>query len=208
MSFFIKKVTEPPTCTYNDWRDLVGPNFNWPNLWKLVRHKTAENKNNDLLWQIITRGVKVRALLKKWNHIQHDRCSLCRFSETIEHCFFECRRVRKVWTFFQPLLSKLSPSALNFKTVIFPTGSASNQKTILFSFVVKTILYSIWTFRNRATFHLCKVPYKTIITDAENEIRFRLQHEFAHLRRSPFIKLWAFENCLCEVKDDRLLLHV
>ena len=62
MSFFIKKVTEPPTCTYNDWRDLVGPNFNWPNLWKLVRHKTAENKNNDLLWQIITRGVKVRAL--------------------------------------------------------------------------------------------------------------------------------------------------
>ena len=45
--FFIRKVTEPPTRTYDDWRDLVGPNFNWPNLWKLVRNKTAENKNND-----------------------------------------------------------------------------------------------------------------------------------------------------------------
>ena len=122
--------------------------------------------------------------------------------------FFECRRVRKVWTFFQPLLLKLSSSAPSFKTVIFPTGSATNPKTILFSFVVKTILYSIWTFRNRATFHLCKAPSKTIISDAENEIRFRLQHEFSHLRRSPFIKLWAFEKCLCEVKDDRLILHV
>ena len=97
---------------------------------------------NDLLWLIIMLGVKVRCMLKKWNYISYDRCAFCRNPETIEHCFFECRRWERVWEHFHPVLLRLSPIPLTFKDLIFLTGSPTDPRSILVSFVVKTVLYS------------------------------------------------------------------
>ena len=55
--FFVAKTAEQPARIRSHWRPHVGCAFNWPNLWKLVRHPSGENVKNDLLWLIIMRGV-------------------------------------------------------------------------------------------------------------------------------------------------------
>ena len=49
---FVAQTAEPPTRIHSRWLSLVGRNFNWSNLWKLIRHPTGENPKNDL-WRLI-----------------------------------------------------------------------------------------------------------------------------------------------------------
>lgn len=150
-------------------------------------------------------GVKVHAVLKKWDFISYDHCSFCRNSETLEHCFFTCQRLGKVWNHFHPFLLKPFPLSLSFKNLIFLSGSPSDPKAIVFSFIVKTILYEIWISHNRATFRTKHDTPNAIIQNVHPEISFRIKHEFDRLRIAPFEKLWAVNQCLCEITDDGLL---
>ena len=206
--FFVAKTAEQPARIRSHWRPHVGCAFNWPNLWKLVRHPSGENVKNDLLWLIIMRGVKVRSILKKWNYINYDHCSFCRRSETLEHCFFECGRLGTVWRHFQPLLDSLQPTKLAFHDLILYSGSSTDPACIMSSFIIKTVLYEIWNSRNRATFSNKQDTAQIIIQNANNEIAFRLKQEFKRSRVSPFKKLWAVKNCLCKVVDDHLTINV
>ena len=67
------------------------------------------------------------------------------------HCFLNCKRAKGVWSAFSPTLSALmsSPFSANVKTVFFYLWTSINAKSDrLARFIVKTILYSIWFFRN------------------------------------------------------------
>lgn len=122
---------------------------------------------------------------KEMDFISYDHCSFCRNSETLEHCFFTCQRLGKVWNHFHPFLLKLFPLSLSFKNLIFLSGSPSDPKAIVFSFIVKTILYEIWISHNRATFRTKHDTPNAIIQNVNHEISFRIKHEFDRLRIAP-----------------------
>ena len=152
------------------------------------------------------RGVKIRAILKKWGYINNDLCSFCNCSETLEHCFFLRNWLEEVWKYFHPLLLKLSSLSLSFENLIFLTESLSDPKAVIVSFIVKTILYEILISRYQATFRTKHDTSNTIIQNVKHEISFRIKHKFDHLRLAPFKKLWAVNNCLSKIFDDRLLI--
>ena len=110
----------------------------WAAVWRKSRLKLIENKKTDLLWLIIHRAIKVRYALKTWGYkVKSDKCALCSQVETIEHCFLFCPRVRAVWRYFTPCLSRLLVVPLSLLTLlVFSFLSCLMLLRLLFRFIV------------------------------------------------------------------------
>ena len=171
--------------------------------------RAAKKKKKDLLWLIIMRGVKVRSVLKRWNYISNDNWPFCRKRETVEHCFFECERLETVWGHFLAFFNQLviMPN-LSFRNLVLFSGSPSDPKDIMTSYIIKSVLFEIWNSRNRATFSGKYDTAQITIQNANNAISFRLKLEFLRLRSSAFCKLWAVDDVLCGVSNGLLLINV
>ena len=95
----------------------------------------------------VLRGIKVRDSLARWGYIRNPLCAFCGSRETIDHCFFNCARVKCVWRHFSPLLSRVlgrqftpTPPLVFF----FSWPSISAKKSAIVHFVIKTIIYGVW----------------------------------------------------------------
>ena len=89
------------------WSSFLPINFDLDLFWDYVRDGFSENHKNDILWLIVFRAVKVRDSLKNWGYIDSNKCASYSRKETIDHCFLNCVRVKRVWSFFSPVLSSL-----------------------------------------------------------------------------------------------------
>ena len=89
------------------WSSFLPIDFDLDLFWDYVRDGCSENYKNDILWLIVLRAVKVRDSLKNWGYIDSNKCASCSRKETIDHCFLNCVRVKRVWSFFSPVLSSL-----------------------------------------------------------------------------------------------------
>ena len=162
--------------------------------WARVRDPLTENYNNDLSWLITLRAVKVRASLHNWGYIDADRCASCNGRETINHCFLLCPRIGRVWAHFAPALSALlgSPFLATIPTVFFSRwGLADRKRNGITLFLVKSILYAIWSFRNKATFHNGNEDHRAIIKYSLHNIQSRIRLDFSRLSPSRFRYFWA-----------------
>ena len=146
--------------------------------------------------------------LRNWGYIDNPLCATCSQTESIDHCFRVCPRVNAVWFFFLPLLSSLlsQPFPLCSASIFFFQLPFPNDKSRrLLLFLIKSILYGIWRFRNKAVFHNgredSRANTKYIIIDIKNRIkadRFRFSP-------SKFRSLWC-HPALCDFhQDDNLV---
>ena len=154
----LTKVTSAPILP-SLWSPFVPRFFLLQAHWKKVHDNFTSNHKNDLAWLITLRAVKVRHSLRNWGYISSPRCASCSRIETIDHCFLNCPKAKSVWLHFTPLLSALlsCPFVPNCASVFFyqfPCYQSKNLRLLLF--VIKTILYGIWKFRNKATFIMGK----------------------------------------------------
>ena len=103
------------------WRAFTGYDFSVRRHWSSVRDHLTENFKNDIVWLITLQGTKIRDSLQSWGYIATDRCAYCQREETIDHCFLNCPRGRRVWSVFGPTLSALLkvPFVANVKFVFF-----------------------------------------------------------------------------------------
>lgn len=203
-----KEKTSPPILP-RYWAPFVGTNFDLAKHWSHVRDPLTENFKSDLSWMITLRAVKVRDSLRNWGYIQSDKCASCPRKETIDHCFLNCARVKPVWLFFAPLLTALlspgSSFSVNCTTVFFfrfPPASSKNQNIAVF--IIKTVLYGIWKFRNKATFHNGRESSQAIIKYVVQEIKGRIRVDHFRLSQERFRKVWGHE-ALCENRDNTLI---
>ena len=196
------KDSSSPILPYQ-WSTFLGMGFSLDAHWSLVRDKFTENFKNDLLWLIVLRGVKVRDSLTRWGYIDSPRCASCPRRETIEHCFINCSRVKRTWEHFVPLLTSL----LGFVFVVnllfvffFRWPSIEGRRMRLTTYLVKSILYGIWTFRNKATFHNGREDHRAIIRYISNDIRQRVLLDFSRLTESQFLEFWCLPG-FCTMED-------
>ena len=164
----------------------------------------SENYKNDILWLIVLRAVKVRDSLKNWGYIDSDKCASCSRKETIDHCFLNCVRVKRVWSFFSPVLSSLLgfpflPSCT--RVFFFRWAPVSPKKAQLARFLIKTILYGVWKFRNKATFHNGNDTPEGMIRYILSDVKNRVACDFFRLPFSDFKNAWEAPG-LCRVDGD------
>ena len=186
------------------WSPFVPRFFSLKAHWKNVRDNFTSNHKNDLAWLITLRAVKVRHSLRNWGYISSPRCASCSRVETIDHCFLNCPRAKSVWLHFTPLLSALlsCPFMPNCASVFFyqfPCYQSKNLRLLLF--VIKTILYGIWKFRNKATFYNGKENSKAIIRYINQDIKKRILVDKHRLSPSVFRDLWS-HPALCSFRDN------
>ena len=177
-------------------------------MWRKSRLKIIENKKNDLIWLLIHCAVRVRYSLKSWGYIDSDRCAMCSHVETMQHCFIDCPRVKKVWASFTPHLSRLlgSPFSLSFSSVLFPFSSKQSSPSLsLFRYLLATILFHVWHARNSATFRNRRLPSSAIIDIIIKDIQLRIRCD--PLDRVRYF--WSIDSVLCTVgTDDKISFSI
>ena len=164
---------------------------------------------NDLFWLIALRGTKVRDSLRNWGYISSDRCAVCTRKETIDHCFVNCARAKRVWSHFRPILSLLTGYALpiNLATIFFfwfPNSSV--KKAFIARFIIKNVLFSIWIFCNKSTFHNGNEDHRAIIKFALHSIKGRVKLDFHRLPRGKFLSQWILPG-FCSLRGDVQFFH-
>ena len=197
-----------PPSLHRVWAPFLGPDFSLRNHWAKVRDPLCDNRLNDLLWLITLRGVKVRDSLYKWGYIRSDRCAVCGKKETIDHCFLHCPRVKRVWSHFCPLLSTVLSGRflVSLLTVFFFGFRSDVKKSFIARFVIKSVLYSIWSFRNKSTFYNGREEASALIKYAMHSIKGRVKLDFHRLPKEKFLRTWA-DPGFCSVRNDLLVFH-
>lgn len=203
---FLEKTVSSPILPYF-WQSVTGSSFNLALHWTKVRHPSCENFKNDLAWLITLRRVKVRESLRSWGYIASPNCAYCNRRETIEHCFLHCKRVRGVWTYFIPTLTALLGKAFvpNIKFAFFylwpNTDDTANRIAI---YLIKTIIYSIWIFRNKSTFHNGTESPRAIIRYITQTLSVKLHLEYHRLTHQQFVTLWK-HPAFCDFVDSEMV---
>ena len=184
------------------WTPFLGPGFSLKEHWAKVRD-LGDNRFNDLFWLIALRGIKVRDSLRTWGYINSDRCATCNLKETIDHCFLNCRRVKRVWAHFRPMLSALL--GLNFSvsllTVFFFVFPCDPKRGFIARFIIKTVCFSVWFFRNKSTFHNGREDASALVKFALHSIKGRVKADFHRLPRGRFDQTWVVPGFV-HVQDD------
>ena len=201
-SSLVSKIVTVPILPYL-WTPFVPRTFSLASHWRRVRDSVTENYKNDLAWIITLRGVKVRHSLRNWGYISSPRCASCPRTETIDHCFLNCPRVKPVWLFFAPILSALlrAPFLPNTSMVFFYQFKYPRQKDLrILLFLIKTILYGIWKFRNKATFHNGKENYKAITRYIVQDVKNRIFLDKHRLSPNTFRDLWE-HPAICSFRE-------
>lgn len=178
--------------------------------WGRVRDDFTENFKNDLSWLVTLRGTKVRDSLKNWGYIASDRCAVCDRKESIDHCFLNCRRSRTVWEHFAPLLSKLIKASfpINVLTIFFFRWTPGDRKLNRVTyFLIKTVLYAIWRFRNKSTFHNGTETHRAIIKYATQDFKSRIKLDHFRLPSERFLDIWGLPF-LVSLRDDGLEFQI
>ena len=205
----LKELTSPPILP-RYWSPFLRPSLDMAEHWSLVRDSLTENFKNDLVWLITLKAVKVRESLRCWGYISSAVCAVCPRRETIDHCFLNCARAKAVWAFFVPVISKLlSPPASFVPNCVsvfffrFPACASAQRPIIIF--LIKSILYGIWKFRNKATFHNGTESPRAIVKYIIQDITGRLQLDHYRLPAAKFRSLWVRPG-FCAVIDDSHLI--
>ena len=208
-SLLLAKASTAPILPYL-WNPFVPRAFSLARHWLHVRDNFTQNYKNDIAWLITLRAIKVRHSLRNWGYISSSRCASCSRIETVDHCFLNCRRVKPVWSHFTPLLSALLsvPFVPNCAFVFFYQFSCPYSKNFRIAlFLIKTILFAIWKFRNKATFHNGNENSKAIIRYINQDIRKRILLDQHRLNPSVFRDLWS-HPALCSFREhDNLIFN-
>ena len=203
----LNKVKSSPPILPRQWSHFLWPGFSLKEHWARVRDGVSDNRANDLFWLITLRGVKVRDSLKNWGYIASDRCGSCNRKETIDHCFLNCVRAKRVWTRFAPTLSAVIGSVFVtslLSVFFFSLALGSAKKLCIARFLIKSVTLSIWVFRNKSTFHNGCDEAGAIIKFALHSIKGRVRLDFTRLSREQFQARWASPG-FCEVRNNSVV---
>lgn len=198
----LSMASSPPLLP-GGWVPFLRVDFSIKEHWTLVRDNFCENFKNDILWLITLRGIKVRDSLRTWGYIDNARCASCTRAETIDHCFLNCVRAKRVWDHFAPVLAQLLGITflVNLSFVyFFKWPPVPDQRARICRYVIKSILYGIWVFRNKATFHNGREDHRAIIRYISDDIRRRVKLDMVRFSEAQFARIWLVPS-FCVIVD-------
>ena len=201
----LNKNFSPPSL-HRAWVPFLGPGFSLRDHWAKVRDSLCDNRVNDLFWLITLRGIKVRDALYRWGYIRSSQCAVCGRRETIDHCFLNCPRAKRVWAHFRPLLSAVTGSRflVNLLTIFFFAFQCDPKKSLIARFIIKNIVYSVWMFRNKSTFYNGREDASALIKYALHSIKGRVKLDFHRLPREKFVRTWV-DPGFCIIRNNILV---
>ena len=167
-------------------------------MWKGVWSSNACGEVSEVRWRAIHRVTKVRENLKTWGcNVTSDRCAVCGRVESIEHCFLECKRVKRAWGWVMSFVSKAAPRgfAIDCRNVLLCLFDRGRPVDRVIVFVVETMLSVIWMFRNRATFDNAVCSHVDLIRKCMSDVRIRVAVDKWRMSDASFRQTWGKVLC-------------
>lgn len=102
-----------------------------------------------------------------------------------------------------PSLSKILFQMLN--VFFFDWSKTFFKEHRVTQYVIQSILYDVWMFRNKATFHNGRENFSAIVKFICNDVITRLNVDFSRLLLSDFDNIWC-HPALCELHERQIFL--
>ena len=85
--------------------------------------------------------------------------------------------------------------------------SISAKRSAIARYIIKTIIYGVWLFRNKSTFQNVKDNHRAIIRYVSFDISSRIRIDFVRLTSSRFLDRWSFPPFI-SVNDGLLNVNI
>ena len=111
--------------------------------------------------------------MHKWTHDINPKWNYCKNIENNLHLFAECRRINKIWGYYQTHLTKLTGQKNSPQQHLLKLSANKQNKhtTKLILTIAQIIIYKIWTSRNNHKYDKTLIPQDTIINKINAQIR-------------------------------------
>ena len=97
------------------------------------------------------------------------------------------------------------PNTLTVFFFLWPSASAKRAR--IARHLVKSILYGIWVFRNKATFYNVSYDHRAVIKFIVGDLRQKVPTDFPRFSSSRFFDLWVLDG-FCAVEGGLPELNV
>ena len=138
-------------------------------------------------------------------------CQLCRpfrvTPETIEHFFFDCYQISRIWDWVAPKLFGLCNHRLKIcKEEIlyyqFPKSMPSKSREMLV-YIISLVKYSAWMFRIAVKFFGRNTGERlAVIEGFKARLKNRIRADFIRFDEIQFADYWAKNEILCKIEDE------
>ena len=118
--------TESPYVE-NKWARIYQHEFN-KTAWLIPYFCTKETRLRILQWKIMHGIYPSGILLKKMKIKDSELCQFCNIMDTIEHFFYECKSVLKVWKEIEKIITKMTNKVLSLDSESVLLGVTHSDK--------------------------------------------------------------------------------
>ena len=99
----LSKISSPPVKSQQKWKtQLPQQNIDWSEVYSIPFRCTKDTKFRCFQYKLLHRILPTNKFLYQIRYIDYSTCSFCNSStETINHLFFECPQICKLWQEFK-----------------------------------------------------------------------------------------------------------
>ena len=140
------------------------------------------------------------------------KCDHCRKTGDNIHLFTKYPRINKIWTYYQPILTKLTGK--NYSTekhlLTLSVNKLNKQTTKLTLTLIQIIIHEFWESRNNNKYDKTIIPQHTTITKINTQLQNIIQtyHKYHKLNDTinVFQELFCINHALAKVENNHLNL--
>ena len=151
-----------------------------------------------LHYKMLHYWTKTNEYMHKCTNDINPNCDYCHRIENNIHFFTKCPRIDKIWTYYQPILTKLTKKNQHKPEQHLLMISVTNQNkptTKLILTIIQIILYEIWITRNNYKYDKIQISQDTTKTKINAQIQNIIQTHYKHHRLNGTLNI--FQDLFC-----------
>ena len=170
----------------------------------------AEPFCTDLHFKILDYSIKTNEYMHKCTDDVKPSSDYCRQIENNVHLFITCPRIKKIWTDYHTIPTKLTNIQNKSEEHILMLSTTNQNKptTKLLLTIIQIILYEIWTTRNNYKYDKTQIPQDTIRNKINTRIRNIIQIHYKYHKTNGSItilkELFSINNALAKIEKNKL----
>ena len=173
------------------------PKVDFQQIWKNTYISYAQLFCTDLQYRLLQYSTKTNEYMHKCTKDINPKCDQCGYAEDNIHLFTKCPRIKKIWTHYQPSLTKLTGKNYNPQQHLLTLSVTNLHKhaTKLTLTIIQIILHKISESRNNNKQDKTLLSQDTIITKINAQLRNVIQTYYKYHKLNDTIN--AFEELFC-----------
>ena len=122
-----------PVCQEYWKRKYQNHEFHWSVIWENIPKIVKEARLITLNWKILNNIYPTNILLNRMGKKESSKCNVCEIEDTLEHFFFSCKKISKVWNEIKSIIYQRIGKNINLcgTDILFGYYKGSSKENIL-----------------------------------------------------------------------------